>query len=129
MTSHHLTDATKKIHTTIMSSSDHALITLEVDLESTTQRGPGFWRFPPELLSDQSFVSGMIKFLQDWEPPPELSSPNSIWEWLKQEIKTWTRHYMKTHRNEQIRMLEELEKELVTLTKRRDKENPILISQ
>lgn len=68
----------------------------------------------------------MENFLREWEPPMEISSDTVIWEWLKQEVKSFTRRFMKTQKNEEIRHLQDLEKELLLLVGRRDGGQPDL---
>lgn len=68
----------------------------------------------------------MQAFLEEWEPPTEITSDTTTWEWLKQEIKTFTKRFMKTQRNEETNLLRELEKKLLLLVEKRDEGQPDL---
>lgn len=85
LTSTHLSNIVDRLDSSFLPFSDHALISIQVALDSGVEIGPGFWRFNPELLQDTFFVAEMEEFLQSWEPPPEITSNTTIWEWLKQE--------------------------------------------
>lgn len=62
--SNQLADITDHAKIVILHASDHSLIDLQFSFGPSINRGPGFWKFPPELLGDQRFVSDMIEFFQ-----------------------------------------------------------------
>lgn len=80
--SQQLADITDQTNIAFSQSSDPALINLLLTLGPKATRGPGFWRFSPELLTNPRFVTDMQNFLQTWTPPPEMSSHVTTWEWL-----------------------------------------------
>lgn len=98
LVSQQLADLTRHSRIELIPASDHALVNLHLAFSSNQDRGPGFWRFQPDLLQNTAFVSEMTEFLEAWEPPPEISSHTSLWEWLKHEIKSFTRQFSKAHR-------------------------------
>lgn len=86
--------------------SDHAMIAVSWKSNHNT-RGPGLWRLDTSLLQEEDFVLQMLNFLDNWESPPELSNPNSIWEWLKYEIKRVASAYTaKSHSLEKQHILD-----------------------
>lgn len=95
--SNHLTESASDIVTTSLPYSDHNLISIEM---GTTEfpPGPGLWRFNTDLLDSPDFPPKMLQFLLDWAPPPELSNPTVIWEWLKYEIASFIRDYTRRRR-------------------------------
>lgn len=93
---------------------------LQLSFNLRLDRGPGFWKFPIELLANPEFVSAMNEFLGDWEPPAEITSHTTIWEWLKHEMKSFTRSFLRTHKGEEKALLEQLKVDLSSLTSRRD---------
>lgn len=54
--SSHLTDVASKADILLFHSSDHANVNLALEFGSTEERGPGFWRFPTQLLVNQNFI-------------------------------------------------------------------------
>lgn len=115
-----LADLSRDTKISFLPCSDHSLISIQINFDFNTERGPGFWRFNTELLANTQFVSEMNDFLQDWNPLEELSSPMSTWEWLKHEIRNFTRQFSRENKSEEIQMLQDLERELVELVERRD---------
>lgn len=59
LVSSHLTSVTDKVDSTLVASSDHDIINITLSMGIGVDRGPGFWRFNPELLTNPSFVSEM----------------------------------------------------------------------
>lgn len=98
LVSQQLADNTDHAGIDLVPSSDHAMVNLQLTFSCEPTRGPGFWKFQPELLTNPLFVAGMTEFLEEWEPPQEITSPTSLWEWLKHEIKSFVRHFTKTHK-------------------------------
>lgn len=109
-----------------MHASDHSLIDLVLEPSPTMERGPGFWRFPTDLLSDPVFTADMRDFLVNWDPPQDISSPTVTWEWLKYEIRSFVRKFTRSRRNEEAQYLADLKKELSEFIKRRDDGEPDL---
>lgn len=81
----HLSELVKSSSSKMLVHSDHAIVSLVINL-TKVQKGPGLWKFDPTLLEPEHFVLKMIDFLSGWIPPPELGSPDVIWEWLKYEV-------------------------------------------
>lgn len=102
-----------------LTHSDHAMIAIHLG-RSEESRGPGLWRFDASLLQKEDFTTKMTQFLSNWVPPPELTNPHSIWEWLKFEVKRFTIAYTKTSHSEQKQHVANLNNELKDLYKTMD---------
>lgn len=93
---------------------DHLLITLQLRY-APIRTGKGYWRFDTGLLSGDKFIDVMRSFLSEWSPPPELSNPNTRWEWLKMEIGNVTRKFVKEKKAGVKQFQTNLQTELETL--------------
>lgn len=87
LTSSHLQDfcTDTDIHYGI--KSDHSAITLTIQINQT-RRGPGFWKFNESLLLDKEYTastSALIKSIM--AERHNFSNINSLWEWLKYNIR------------------------------------------
>ena len=71
--------------------TDHSAVILELNL-STTQRGPGYWKFNTSLLQDEEYVKGMNTLL-DIELDQEYKSKKEIWEIIKMTARGSTIQY------------------------------------
>lgn len=129
LVSHQLADFTDFANMELVPSSDHAMVNLQLSFSSEPVRGPGYWKFQPELLLNTLFVSEMTEFLESWEPPPETTSPTTLWEWLKHEIRSFVRHFTKTQKGAEKELIATLERDLSDLTGRRDAGVPDLTMQ
>lgn len=67
--------------------SDHSALHLDFAL-STQKRGPGFWRFNNQLLSNPVFIQEMRAHLLEAQQA-ELSYPNALWEWIKFQARSF----------------------------------------
>lgn len=76
------------------------------------------------MLRNDTFVEEMNEFIQNWNPPQELDSPTSRWEWLKHEVNNFVRQFQKENKNEELQILKNLERDLRESTTRRDKGEP-----
>lgn len=94
--------------------SDHLLISCQLRY-APVRVGQGYWRFDTSLLSDDKFIKTMSSFLSEWTPPPELSNPNTRWEWLKLEIGNLIRKFVKEKRARDKQFQKELQSELESL--------------
>lgn len=117
--SSHLSEGVINLKTKVVAQSDHSIILMEFSNPSP-HRGPGLWRFDSTLLSSQKFVMAMSDFLKDWEAPPELQDPCSIWEWQKHEIQTFVMKFKKGVVSQEKQLLSSLQAELEDLVHRAD---------
>lgn len=117
--SNHLSEMVQDLKIDVIVHSDHALLSLFFS-PSSAPKGPGFWRFDVSLLQNQDFTEEMNDFLAEWEPPPELSNPNTILEWLKFQIQSRTRNFTKNLGSQEKQMVANLNKELKDLYSRAD---------
>lgn len=115
LVSSHLADVVTSIKHEILVHSDHAMVLLSLRPKLNNNRGPGFWKFDPALLANQEFLADMTSFLSSWSPPQEISNPNSIWDWLKCEIRNHIRLFTKKLHSNEKQHLTTLTKELERL--------------
>lgn len=114
LVSSHLSDSIKTSDVKMTPHSDHALVTVSLG-RAEINRGPGLWRLDTSLLKLSDYTSSMSNFLSEWSPPQELTNPNSIWEWLKFEIQTFTTKFTKQRHSEEKQRISDLNKELEQL--------------
>ena len=68
--------------------SDHDCIRLTLDFDEI-QRGPGYWHFNNELLTDALFEAEIEEFWTNWQQKfEEFPDPLQWWEKAKQSFKT-----------------------------------------
>lgn len=115
----HLSDGASHIALKVSTQSDHSLFLLQVH-KTTQVKGPGMWKFNPALLENETFIKVMTDFLAQWNAPPELSTPCSVWEWLKYKIKTATIKFFKENVLLEKQIFKDLSKSLQSLTRRAD---------
>ena len=76
--------------------SDHSKITLSITGTQFNKRGPGFWKFNSELLTDKDYVSIVKKVLLECdEKYGSLDDKNLKWDAIKCEIRGETVKYSK----------------------------------
>ena len=79
--------------------TDHSAVIVNILSKSSFKRGPSYWKFNNSLLSEKSYVELTRRevnlILSD--PPPELTDRRARWEFLKYNIKVFTRNYLANH--------------------------------
>lgn len=115
----HLSGGDSQPELKVSTQSDHSIRSLQVH-KTTQVRGPGLWKFNPALLENGKYIQMMTDFLTQWREPPELSTPCTVWEWLKYEIKTATIRFSKENVPLERQMIRDLSKSLQDLTRRAD---------
>ena len=74
--------------------SDHEFVYLEFNLQMTTPRGPGIWKFNNSLLQDEKFCSAISDLITQFlRFRSSFPSDSILWDQLKQEIKWFTIKY------------------------------------
>ena len=71
-------------------SSDHSIISLELKLIESPQRGKGFWKFNNDLLNNNAYVhliKGLIRQIKDIV---NFENKNTLWDYVKREIRSQT---------------------------------------
>lgn len=119
--SNHLSESVGHSDPKIVAHSDHSMISICVTKNPSARRGPGLWRFDSTLLSKPDFVNLVSQFLENWEPPPELTDPCSIWEWQKFDLKRLILQYTETANSQEKKLISALQADLDELTIRCDK--------
>ena len=58
-------------------------------------KGPGFWKLNCSLLNDKEYVNELNLILPTWlrQGNRELSDPRSVWDWVKYNVKKYSRLY------------------------------------
>lgn len=107
--SDHLTECLHASEISQVALSDHAMVSISLR-SIQEQRGPGCWRFDCTLLHSQLFVAAMSKFLQEHGPDPDSSSPQADWDFLKYEIRKFTREYVQKEQSRTKVRVAELKK-------------------
>lgn len=125
LVSSHLSEGARHTDPKTITQSDHSIISMCVKFSPTT-RGPGLWKFDPLLLSRPDFVTKISQFLEDWEPPHELTDPCSIWEWQKFELKRIIIQYTRDSASQEKRHRLSLQEQLEELTRRADEGESLL---
>ena len=109
----------KKVLISPGNSSDHSIISLNIDLINTQRRGKGFWKFNNSLLCDIEYITMIKEIISNISNEFETHNKNTIWEFAKCRIRTETLIYSgkkaKTNKENQIQLeteIKELEYEL-----------------
>lgn len=121
LTSTHLSECARHVDPKIVTQSDHSVISICIKKTSPThKKGPGLWRFDSTLPSKPDFMDHIHQFLEEWEPPPELLDPCSIWEWQKFEIKRVIQQYTLKAISQEKKIRASLQAKLYDLSIRAD---------
>ena len=58
-------------------------------------KGPGFWKLNCSLLNDKEYVNELNLLLPTWiqEGKQDLDDPRSVWDWVKYNVKKYSRWY------------------------------------
>ena len=75
--------------------TDHSAITIEFQDVDDNVKGPGFWKLNCSLLNDKQYVDDVNLLLPAWfqKGKQELSDPRSVWDWVKHNVKKYSRQY------------------------------------
>ena len=73
----------------------HSAITLEFQDVEDRFRGPGIWKLNCSLLSDEEYAERINSLIPTWvkEGKKDLKDPRSVWDWVKYNIKKYSRKY------------------------------------
>ena len=75
--------------------TDHSAIVIELQDVEDRVKGPGFWKLNCSLLNDKEYVNELNLLLPTWlrQGNRELSDPRSVWDWVKYNVKKYSRLY------------------------------------
>ena len=75
--------------------TDHSAITLEFQDIDDKARGPDIWKLNCSLLSDEEYVERINSLIPTWvqEGKKYFQDPRSVWDWVKYNIKKYSRKY------------------------------------
>lgn len=96
--------------------SDHCSVFMEASI-STPTRGPGFWKFDNQLLTDDTFMEKMTTNIRQ-SLTEDFDDPNLLWEWTKFKIKEFCISYTTQRRREVNKTTDALEKRLLHLAEK-----------
>ena len=95
--------------------SDHDAVVLILDFERI-QRGPGYWHFNNELLTDVLFQEEVKLFWKEWEQTfNDFEDPLKWWDRAKQQFKTIAIRRAKIRRKLQCHQRNQLESQVQRL--------------
>ena len=79
-------------------TTDHSAIKIEFQDVDDKVKGPGFWKLNCSLLNDKQYVDEINCLLPSWlqEGKQELNDPRSVWDWVKYNVKKYSRQYSMT---------------------------------
>ena len=75
--------------------TDHSAIVIELQDVEDKVKGPGFWKLNCSILKDKEYVNKLNLLLPTWiqEGKQDLGDPQSIWDWVKYNVKKYSRWY------------------------------------
>ena len=75
--------------------TDHSAIIIEFQDVDDKVKVPGFWKLNCSLLNDKQYVDEVNLLLPAWlqKGKQELSDPRSVWDWVKYNVKKYSRQY------------------------------------
>ena len=75
--------------------TDHSAILIEFQGVDAKAKGPGIWKLNCSLLSDETYVEIINSLIPKWvqEGENDLEDPRSVWDWVKYNIKKYSRKY------------------------------------
>ena len=98
-------------------SSDHSIISLELELVESHKRGKGLWKFNNDLLTDPIYVQLIKDTIDNIKDNVNVENKNTRWDYVKCEIRSQTIIYS-TNKAKQMRKQEiELSNRLTLLEK------------
>lgn len=113
-----LADSVSSTSITPHALSDHSLIQVHIGFPSF-KRGPGFWKFPNILLSDDKFKEEMAQVIVD-TAQEEIEDPNVLWEWIKHKIRDFTIQFTIRRNRDTRKVVQDLQARLVELAENHD---------
>ena len=75
--------------------TDHSAIVIVFQDVDERVKGPGFWKLNCALLNDKQYVNELNCLLPAWlqEGKKDLTDPRSVWDWVKYNVKKYSRSY------------------------------------
>ena len=75
--------------------TDHSAILVEFQGVDAKAKGPGIWKLNCSLLSDETYVEKINSLIPKWvqEGENDLEDLRSVWDWVKYNIKKYSRKY------------------------------------
>lgn len=98
--------------------SDHCLLVMEIKFHPS-EKGPGYWKFNNQLLTEPDFVAKMTTHIQG-ALEEDLSNPNALWEWIKFKIRSFSIKYTIESNRERRKTISAMEDRLNFLATEHD---------
>ena len=75
--------------------TDHSALILEFQDVGDRARGLGLWKLNCSLLDDKEYTDEINNLLPTWiqEGRKDLVDPRSVWDWVKYNVKRYSRQY------------------------------------
>lgn len=82
--------------------TDHAAIFVEFGTRDNQMKGPGLWKMNCSILDDEDYIKDITLKIPIWiaDGEKELSDSQTIWEWIKYNIRVRAIQYSKRCANE-----------------------------
>ena len=108
--------------------SDHSAITLTLQSEGYSKRGPGFWKFNKSLLDDNTFIEQLQSTIPGFKKKHNyLIDKGLYWDMIKMEVRGFCVQYSKRKnrklRNREKELSEQIDALMKVLATNRSKEN------
>ena len=84
-------------------SSDHSIISLELELVESHKRGKGLWKFNNDLLTDPIYVQLIKDTIGNTKDNVNFENKNTLWDYVICEIRSQTIIYSTKKQNEKTR--------------------------
>ena len=93
--SNSLSDNVSEVDMISSIKTDHSAIVIEFQDVDENVKGPGFWKLNYTHLNDKQYVNELNCLLPTWleEGKKDLSDPRSVWDWVKCNVKKYSRSY------------------------------------
>ena len=75
--------------------SDHSGIYVDIHSGQQTNRGRGYWKFNSQLLTDDEYTENLKLKIQEWKMEGAQMDNRQSWEWLKYNIRNFSREFSK----------------------------------
>ena len=105
--------------------SDHNAVYLKVEM-AKIERGPGLWKFNQLLLSNEEYVTKLTSLLKKWWLGAEHLYICERWEYIKNQIASFTKNYCKNGSHKKQERLDRLKTILAALDDERQRYLPMV---
>jgi endonuclease/exonuclease/phosphatase family metal-dependent hydrolase len=94
--------------------TDHALLSISFQYTDQNSRGPGAWKANPFLAARRDYRSALAAHLRShldtFNDVQSFSTPQQSWDWVKAEVKVFTKSYQLKDNNWRKQQIKHLQK-------------------